>query len=62
VADVYPAVDSVPAEENQTEQNAPPRVAEAEQNSATVHKQKKKKSNLIALNGLCHEMRRWTVL
>jgi hypothetical protein len=38
VADVYPAVDSVPAEENQTEQNAPPRVAEAEQSSATVHK------------------------
>jgi hypothetical protein len=61
VGDVYPAVNSVPAEENQTEQDTPPRVAEAEQNSATVHKQKMKISNFIALKGLCHEMRRWTV-
>jgi hypothetical protein len=42
VANVYPAVDSVPAEENQTEQDTPPRVTEAEQNSAKVHKQKNK--------------------
>ncbi len=61
MGDVYPAVDSVPAEENQTEQDTPPRVAEAEQNSATVRKQKKKMSNssrkyFIALKGLCHGM------
>jgi hypothetical protein len=45
MVDVYPAVDSVPAEENQTEQDTPPRVTEAGQNSATVHKQRKKISN-----------------
>ncbi len=46
--DVYPAVDSVPAEENQTQQDTPPRVAEAGQNSAKIHNKKEQ--------GLCHEI------